>query len=407
MKKSLNPIARFALMLASTAPWKLIVPVFFLAIVFAFGAGQVQAATVIVGTCKSGTQFTTIQLALDASPAPDTVQVCPGTYPEQVAITHPVTLEGIAASNADQVHIVPPAGGLTVNATVNDELPAAAQIYVKNVNGTVNVSDLYVDGSQNNVGHDVALVIGVLYLDSSGSINHVATFNQEGGAGGIGIYMLGGSNKPTVTVENCSVHDFDLTGILGIGTTETPNLTLTMKNNFVSSLTDQTFGIDAEFGSSATITNNVSSGGGFGIYVLAAAGSVTNNVVGGAQFGIELGADGASVKSNRIYGVRLAGINLDVPLKVSEIQGNTITNSESAGIDLNCHSTGSPNRVHSNTLTDVITGYVSALAGFSGSNTYEGVPEEIDLTTCISGDALPKVNAATVLAKSPHGSRQL
>jgi pectin methylesterase-like acyl-CoA thioesterase len=62
-----------------------------LALALAFGAQEMSAATVtyIVGTCTSGTQFSTIQSALDASPAANTIEVCPRTYFEQVTISHP------------------------------------------------------------------------------------------------------------------------------------------------------------------------------------------------------------------------------------------------------------------------------------------------------------------------------
>lgn len=56
--------------------------------VLAFGAQQMSAANInyIVGTCKSGSHFSTIQSALDASPAPKRVEVCPGQYAEQLTI---------------------------------------------------------------------------------------------------------------------------------------------------------------------------------------------------------------------------------------------------------------------------------------------------------------------------------
>ncbi len=119
----------------------------------AIGARQVSAATVtyIVGTCRSGTQFTKIQKALDASPAPDTVEVCPGSYAEQITISHPVTLEGIEQGNGAQVRIV--ATAMTVNTTATDGTPAAAQIFVNNVTGgEVNLTNLLLNGLGNGEG---------------------------------------------------------------------------------------------------------------------------------------------------------------------------------------------------------------------------------------------------------------
>ncbi len=123
MKKPINRIATLAARFTSTRPSpKRILTIWLSAMAMAlvFGTQQLSATSItyIVGACKSGTQFSTIQSALDASPAPNTVEVCPGQYGEQIIITRPVTLEGISANKEDQVRIVTPAGGLKVNANV-------------------------------------------------------------------------------------------------------------------------------------------------------------------------------------------------------------------------------------------------------------------------------------------------
>src|ERR1700722_10105127 len=63
------------------------------ACVLTLGVQELHAATLtyIVGTCKAGTRFSTIQGALSASPAPDIVQVCPAIYAEQITISNPAT----------------------------------------------------------------------------------------------------------------------------------------------------------------------------------------------------------------------------------------------------------------------------------------------------------------------------
>ena len=115
---------------------KLSLAIWFSALALAFGAQEMSAATVtyIVGTCTSGTHFSTIQAALDASPAPNTVEVCPGQYAEQVTITNPVTIEGIAASNGALAQIILP-NDYGQNATLTDAdgdlIAAVAQVYVQ------------------------------------------------------------------------------------------------------------------------------------------------------------------------------------------------------------------------------------------------------------------------------------
>ncbi len=380
-----------------------------MALALAFGTQQLSAASVtyIVGTCKSGTHFSTIQSALDASPAPNTVEVCPGQYNEQITITKPVTLEGISHANENAVRILTPGGGLKVNASVytGDTVltPAAAQIYVKNAGGSVNLANLNVNGIANGQSGSGAFVIGILYEQTSGTINHVITFNQNGqNTVGWGIFLSGGSSDPSVTVENCSLYDFSQGAIFAIGTTDTPNLTAAIENNFVSSASQSTYDVVVEEGTNATVSGNVVSGGLYGIYIVTPEGSVSGNTILGSEIGIDLGVDGVSVKSNKIYGTILAGISIEAPsLSVSAVQSNTIktvtypNQGGGTGIDLGCHNISS-SQVHANTIMDSNYGYGNAPAGFSGSNTYFGVFSEIDLTSCANASVSHESSAAVL-----------
>src|SRR3984885_6641712 len=304
-----------------------------------FGAAELHATTYIVGTCKAGTQFSSIQAALDATPSPNVVEVCPGSYAEQITIINAVTIEALSIKNSSYVHITVPSGGLAINTTINGgETSAAAHIFVKNATGEVNLTGLTVDSTGNNVETDAAL-IGILYQHSPGTINHViAVYQVSGQSTGYGIYMEGGSSNPTVTVENCSVHDFDfggiyVTGPLGptdivgdpgaTGDLPTGQITAKVVNNFVESGVDSAHNM--LFGSSTLVTamgnlsiGGLSDAGAFGITVDANAGSVISaNTIIGTQTGISLQDDGPFLKSNKMYLLTGDGIFLNVNLKTS------------------------------------------------------------------------------------------
>ena len=386
--------------------------VWFSALALAFSAPEVSAAGVvyIVGTCKSGTQFSTIQSALDASPVPNTVEVCPGTYFEQVTISHPVTVEGIAEGNGSLAQIELPSD-YTVNATVNGGAdPAIAQVYVNGVSGgSVNLTNLNVNGV--GFATNDSTFIGVLYNQSSGTINQVTTSaqNTSGGAttvDGWGMWIQGGSSKPSVTVENSSVHDFTGGGILAVGETTAPDLTVTIKNNVVSSDAQFTNNIVVEEGTDPTVTGNIVSGiGDYGIITLASTGSVTGNTFLGSQIGIEIAADGASVTSNKIYGAMAYGIDISATaLTKSIVENNTIRTVKSAssddsdgiGINLQCNKISS-SQVSSNTIMDAFDGYGNAPAGFTGSNTFVGLFSDVDNGTCTGANVSGKAGVAARL----------
>jgi Right handed beta helix region len=154
------------------------------------------------------------------------------------------------------------------------------------------------------------------------------------------MWILGGSSKPSVTVENSSVHDFTGVGILAVGDTAAPDLNVTIKNNNVSSDAAGTNDVVVEEGTDPTVSSNIVSGGDYGILTLAPTGSITGNTFLGSQIGIELAADGASVKSNNIYGAVTYGIDVSATaLKTSTVENNTIRTVKSPA-------SGCPGRIH-------------------------------------------------------------
>jgi len=344
-----------------------------IAAVLTLGANELRAATITyeVGTCKSGYKtFSTISAALTGAPPPNVVLVCPGTYFEQIQINFPVTLQGIVAANAGQAIIVPPPNGFVANVIDDFGHPQVAQLFVNNVPtpGVVNVSDLTFDAQNQGVYPD--LTIGIFYQNSSGTVNHVTTRNQNfPSTGGAGVWMEGGAANPTVTVENSSVHDFGDFGIQAESNTPTSQITATLKGNYVNGLNGSTYNIYLNGGTTSTVTGNVSVNTlACGICTIGpAAGSVSGNTVVDASYGILANADGVSVTSNKIFSSKYFGIDLGTP--VAAVQSNTIMNT-AIGITFSCMA--NPN-VHSNTIVDTGTGLANVPTAIASPNSYYSV----------------------------------
>src|SRR5216684_2098655 len=96
-------IAVIALLMAVGTPWR-----------------ALATTTYVVGpsTCLPGkVHFSTIQSAVSSVAAGSNVYVCPGTYPEQVVITQPLTLSGVTDGTGDAAAIPVLWGGLFAKGT--------------------------------------------------------------------------------------------------------------------------------------------------------------------------------------------------------------------------------------------------------------------------------------------------
>jgi hypothetical protein len=60
--------------------------------------------------------------------------------------------------------------------------------------------NLTLDGSGNNVTNTE--MVGVFYQDSFGTMSHLIIQNYNGAVCGVAVWLEGGSNKPSVTLEN-------------------------------------------------------------------------------------------------------------------------------------------------------------------------------------------------------------
>jgi hypothetical protein len=338
-------------------------------------AAQVPLAsatvTYAVGTCKPTLpSFTTIMGALEATPTPNVVQVCPGTYPEQVVISIPVTLEGITAGDSTQATLSVPPGGLATNAGNDFGQAVAAQVLVQNVAGKVNLSNLTIDGTGNNVTGCCPAIVGVFYANSPGTLSHLTVQNQSGDYFGTGIYVEGGSANPSVTVESSNLQGFDNSGILTETNSSTSELTATIKGNYVIEQGTAS-GIILGKGATVSVSENLVVGY-FSILVEAGCwGSVSRNTIVGSGPGVYGGegvtavADGVAVTSNDIFNSGFS-TGILVESSVAPVTGNIIIESGPA-IDFDNIAGGN---VHSNTILGAEWGLVDVPTNAVTSDTF-------------------------------------
>jgi hypothetical protein len=360
--------------------------------------GHLMAATVQVGTCRSGlVTFSTIQSAVNASPAGATILVCPGTYPEQVVVNKPMTLRGIQSGTLGAAVIVAPPGGIVQNtislATGN---PIASQILVTGTTD-VSISNLTIDGSNNGMsssGCTPLNLIGLFYQNASGKVNRVAVVNQAltgssiGCQVGLGIFVQSGNGgTSTVAVSNSHVQNYQKNGITGneLGSTVIISGNTVVGQGPTNGAAENS--IQIGFGAAGKITSNtamddiwapetISNSGdaASGILVFASAGvTVSGNTVGNTQFGIAFvsdsisgPADGGMIKGNKVSATHVRD-GIELCSSSNAVHDNTINGSAEAAIHLDSSCGPVMNNVVShNAVNDACAGILVGTA--AGSN---------------------------------------
>jgi len=224
-----------------------------------FVGAPTQAQVLIVGTQGVGCStpmYSTIQSAIDVATAGATIRVCAGTYPEQLLITKSMTIHGDNGAMVQPVNV-------TANVSTLSE-PTAAVIYVSNA-ADVNIENLIIDGSKNGIMECAPFLVGVLYQNSSGALDHNAIrrmelpFSLNGCQSGDGVDVISTGTPTTVTVSNNSIHGYQKNGV----TANEAGTTVVVRNNTVSGvgLTNGAAqnGIQIAFGAAGqVIANNVS-----------------------------------------------------------------------------------------------------------------------------------------------------
>ncbi len=163
--------------------------------------------------------FTSIQAAVLAASSGDRVNVCPGTYHEQVKVTKRLTIQGIAVSNQN-LAIIQPTGALVNSSSLTNAGPVAAIVLVEGTD-KVNLNNLTIDGSTNLLSGCGVDLVGIYYRNASGEIDNVAVRNVKlapadaGCQTGIGIFVQSGNNKRSrVDISDSSIHDYQKGGII-------------------------------------------------------------------------------------------------------------------------------------------------------------------------------------------------
>ena len=406
----------------------LMVVMFAIAFLISIEGQRAMATVVVVGTCKTGVvQYSSIQAAVNGVPSGGTVQICPGTYYEQILITQSLTLAGVQAGTADRVVVMPPSNGLVSNLTAANGVPFVAQIGVNGATG-VNISNLTVDGTNNQLPDCSAIYGAIVYRNATGTANHVVTQNQfepssQTCFNGYGIWVENDPGLATsnVIVENSSVHDFQGSGIVA----HNPGTAVTITNNAVAN-TGVTVGFvqnGIEIGNDATgsasgnsisdllLTNGPYTSTGMivgspnhGPSNITATKNSFNDITGA----IYIGADSNIITSNKIYssltGVGVAGIY--ICSSNNTVKTNTLIFSNPAGVvlDNSCGNAATGSVVTGNTISEGCAG-IMVTPGVTGNtvspNLFFNVSyTQLSGTTCTPSAALAR-RALTTMRSHP------
>jgi len=328
--------------------------------------------------CPAAT-FTSIQDAINAANAGSLIRVCPGTYREQLSITKSLSIEG------DNGAILLP-GNMVANTTGSSGAPIAAAILVKDA-ANVEIEGLIVDTANSGITECAPDLIGILYQNSSGSIEHNAVRNtklsvslngcQSGDA--IVVQSLGGGTSK-VSIDDNSVHDYQKNGITGNET----GTEVTITKNVVTGLGPTTGaaqnGIQIGFGAKGgvsrnTVTDNVwapcvsltnCAFNATGILVFQSDDvRVEHNSVATNQVGVFTNGQNTKIESNSISN-SLVLVGIDLAGDDNLASRNDVSNSGQAAILIESNN----NKVQSNEIIEAPVGILK-LSGTVG-NTHSG-----------------------------------
>lgn len=387
------------------------------AVAASLSAGTAVAATVVVGTCNPNLpRYSAIQQAVNSVPAGSTVQICPGTYLEQITINKNLTLTGVATAGNDAVVIAVPAGGYVANnvsvLSVRSGLPFAAGILVYEPGSTpprVTINNITVDATGNNVAGSYELA-GIAYQNASGIIQRATVLHvdeppaDDGLQSGQGIYAEeGNSTSPgseAISIFNNFVKDYQKNGIAvryGGVATITGNTVIGQgpTSGAAENGIELAFGVTKGTITGNTVTNDVWAPDTFADRGDAATGilvyqnaetsapmTINSNSVSNTQIGVGIdNNDGAVIELNLIQGTQIFD-GIDACSNSNVIENNRINGSDEAAVHLDdtCSSgTSTGNTVEKNTITAACAGVLegTGATGTVTSDTYYDVATKV------------------------------
>jgi parallel beta-helix repeat protein len=282
--------------------------------------------------------YSDIQTAVSSVPLNTIVMVCPGTYPQQIIISQPLTLQGVTDGTGNAAVITVPGGGLVQNGTSNSFGPVAVQLLVQNTVG-VTIKNLTVDGNGGNCPANRNVGIGVFDVGTpndgtaAAMIQNVVVRNDLV-CFGDGIL----ADTSFITINGSEIHDINQTAIDAYSAkyTITKNsiqrahtFGIVLVNNATGSLvsgnnvSDGFNGIFTTGSNSATITSNtVLNNTDVGVWLdFASHQIVTQNVVSDSPW--PLIVEGGA--SNTVQNNTLSDASVDGILDFLSLGGNNIT----------------------------------------------------------------------------------
>ncbi|HEV7858860.1 MAG TPA: NosD domain-containing protein [Pyrinomonadaceae bacterium] len=353
-------------------------------------------------------QFTSIQAAVTAAHAGDRINVCPGTYREQVKINKPLSVQGISVANQNQAIVMPPTTAPNSTSLISGN-PIAAIILVDTTD-RVNLTNLTIDGSNNGISTCAGpTLVGIYYRNASGKIDSVAVRNVRLGTGfegcqtGLAIFVQSGNGgRAKVDISNSSVHDYQKNGI----TANEPGTEVNIRGNAVmgfgvSPIIAQN-GVQVAFGARATIDGNSIINHVYGgctsansncdfaanILIIDSDGvKITRNTTGKAQVNIYYQGNRGEVSNNTILeSVLFDGI--DLIGNKNHATGNNIFNSGEAGIFVQ----GNQNDASANMINEAPVGILESAPSsgnhFNGNRFYNTGLNVVPASSTTISDAI-------------------